>query len=99
MIPVNSIRAGNKGRLIEPVDPDYHTASAVLVGGIDRRPSLIVRPADAADVAAAIGLARDNGLEAPLRIGGHSATGFGVPDGGLILGFSATNKGDRNSGT
>ena len=99
MIPVNSIRAGIKGRPIEPVDPDYDTARAVLVGGFGQRPSLIAHPADAADVAAAVGVARDNRLEAPLRIGGHSATGFGVPDGGLILGFSAANKGDRNSGT
>jgi FAD/FMN-containing dehydrogenase len=93
VIPVNSIRAGIKGRLIESVDLDYDTAGAVLVGGIDRRPSLILRPADAADVAAAIGLARDNRLEVEVRSGRHSATGFGSRPAGLILGFSAANKG------
>jgi hypothetical protein len=36
VIPVNSIRAGIKGRPIEPVDPDFDTARGVFVGGIDR---------------------------------------------------------------
>ena len=85
MIPVDAIRTRIKGRLIEPGDPDYDGARTVFVGGIDRRPSLIVRPADALDVVAAIGLARENGLELAVRSGGHSATGFGVTDGGLVI--------------
>jgi FAD/FMN-containing dehydrogenase len=85
VIPVDSIRTRIKGRVIEPTDPDYDDARTVLVGGIDRRPSLIVRPADATDVAEAIGLAQDNGLELAVRSGGHSATGFGVTDGGLVI--------------
>jgi len=85
VIPVDSIRTRIKGRVIEPGDPDYDDSRTVFVGGIDRRPSLIVRPADATDVVAAIGLARENGLELAVRSGGHSATGFGVTDGGLVI--------------
>jgi len=85
VIAVDSIRTRIKGRVIEPGDPDYDDARTVFVGGIDRRPSLIVRPADAADVVAAIGLARENGLELAVRSGGHSARGFGVTDGGLVI--------------
>ena len=81
MIPVDAIRTRIKGRLIEPGDPDYDGARTVFVGGIDRRPSLIVRPADATNVAAAISLAQEDGLELAVRSGGHSATGFGVTDG------------------
>src|SRR4029077_12375705 len=74
-----------KGRVIEPGDPKYDDARAVFVGGFDRHPSLIVRPADAGDVAAAIALARENGLELAVRSGGHSTVGFGVSEGGLVI--------------
>ena len=89
VIPVDSIRTQIKGRVIKPIDPDYDDARTVFVGGIDRRPSLIVRPADASDVAAAIGLAQENGVELAVRSGGHSATGFGVTDGGLVIDLRA----------
>ena len=85
MIPIDTIRTRIKGRVIEPIDPDYDAARAVFVGGIDRRPSLIVRPVDASGVVAAIGLARENDLELAVRSGGHSAIGFGVIDGGLVI--------------
>ena len=71
MIPVDSFRTRIKGPVIEPFDPDY---SAVFVGGIDRLASLIVHTTD---VGAAIGLARENGLEMAVRSGGHRATASG----------------------
>jgi FAD/FMN-containing dehydrogenase len=60
----------------------------VFVGGIDRRPAVIVRVADAADVATVIALARDTGLELAIRSGGHSAVGHGVSEGGIVLDLS-----------
>ena len=42
------------GQLITPTDPDYEAAHRVWNGLIDRRPALIARCADAADVAAAV---------------------------------------------
>jgi len=74
VIPVDSFRTRIKGPVIEPFDPDY---SAVFVGGIDRLASLIVLQADTTDVGAAIGLARENGLEMAVRSGGHRATASG----------------------
>jgi FAD/FMN-containing dehydrogenase len=85
VIQVDRLRTQIKGRVIEPGDPKYDDARSVFVGGFDRHPSLIVRPADASDVAAAIALARENGLELAVRSGGHSTVGFGVTEGGLVI--------------
>ena len=74
-----------RGRILTPEDPDYDQARTVFSGGVDRRPALIVRAADAADVARVIALARDSGAELAVRSGGHSAAGHGATDGGIVL--------------
>jgi hypothetical protein len=74
-----------KGPVIGPDDPDYDEARGVFMGSIDRRPALIVRVADADDVARVIALARDSGLELAVRSGGHSGAGHGVSEGGIVL--------------
>ena len=74
-----------KGRVIGPDDSDYDQARQVFMGAFDRRPALIVRAADADDVARTIALARERGLELAVRSGGHSAAGHGVSEGGVVL--------------
>jgi len=69
-------------------DPGYDDARRVYNGRVDRRPELIVRCAGAADVLAALGVARDEGLPLAVRGGGHSAAGYGVCDGGLVIDLS-----------
>ncbi len=51
----------------------------------DPRPSLIVRAADAADVAATVRLARDQGLPLTIRSGGHSLAGYSSLDDAILL--------------
>src|SRR5215210_1305293 len=46
---------------------------------------MIVKVADAADVARVITLAWETGLELAVRSGGHSVAGHGVSDGGIVL--------------
>jgi FAD/FMN-containing dehydrogenase len=80
-----------KGRVIGPEDPDYDAARTVFPGGIDHRPTVIVRVADADDVARGIILARETGQQLGVRSGGHSASGLGVPDGGICIDLSDMN--------
>ena len=76
------------GRIITPDDADYDQARRVFMGDVDRRPAMIVRVADAADVSRVITLARETGSELAVRGGGHSPAGHGVSEGGIVLDLS-----------
>jgi FAD/FMN-containing dehydrogenase len=84
-ISIPDLRAAVSGRVIGPDDAEYDRARAVVLGGVDRRPAVIVRVADTADVARVIGLARDTGLELAVRSGGHSGAGHSTTEGGIVL--------------
>ena len=88
-ISIPQLRAALTGRVIAPDDAEYDKARTVFYGGIDRRPAVIVRVADATDVARVVSLARETGLELAVRSGGHSAAGHSVSDGGIVLDLSA----------
>src|SRR5205814_8897596 len=48
--------------------------------------------ASASDVQAAVNFARDNGMTVAVRGGGHSASGKGTCDGGLVVDLSGMKK-------
>ena len=73
------------GRVVTPAEPDYDALRAGFNGMIDRRPAALVRVTSDADVAAAIGFARDEGLPLAVRAGGHSAPGHCSCDGGIVI--------------
>ncbi len=77
-----------RGQLIRPGDADYDAARAVHNGMHDRRPTIIVRSRDAADVVAAVAAGREAGLDIAVRGGGHSVPGFGTTDGGIVIDMS-----------
>ena len=87
-ISIPRLRAAFNGRVIAPDDPGYDQARTVFLGDIDRRPAVIIRPADATEVSRVISLARQTGLELAVRSGGHSAAGHSVSDGGIVLDLS-----------
>jgi len=87
-VSLPQLRDRLKGRVITPADAGYDEARAVFYGGIDRRPLLIVRVADATDVSRVLSLARETGLELAVRSGGHSVAGHSVTDGGIVLDLS-----------
>jgi FAD/FMN-containing dehydrogenase len=76
------------GETLTSHDPGYDQAREVWNGEIDHRPRVIVRCSDSAEVAAAIGLARDTGLEISVRGGGHNFGGVAVCVDGLMIDLS-----------
>ncbi len=82
------LKSALRGELINRGDPGYDTARKVYNGMIDRRPLLIARCADAADVMASVRFGRENHLPVAIRGGGHSASGLSVCDDGLVIDLS-----------
>jgi len=85
---IDAFRSGLRGELIDPQSPNYDAARKVYNGMIDRRPRLIARCADAADVITAVKFARDQQMLVSVRGGGHNAAGLGVCDDGLVIDLS-----------
>jgi len=86
---ITSFRASLRGEVIEPSDSSYDAARKVYNSMIDRRPRLIARCADAADVMAAVKFGREQKLLIAIRGGGHNAGGLGVCDDGLVIDLSS----------
>jgi FAD/FMN-containing dehydrogenase len=86
--PLESLAAEMRGPLITPQDPGYDASRAVYNAMIDKRPALIARCADAADVIAAIRHARREGMLIAVRGGGHNGAGLGTCDDGLVIDLS-----------
>ena len=87
-IAIDPLLGAVRGTVIEPGDADYEAARQVMMRVYDRRPAVIVKVADAADVATVVTVARETGMELAVRSGGHSAAGHGTTDGGILLDLS-----------
>jgi len=85
-LSIDQLRVEIHGRVITPGDADYDQARTIFYGGSDPRPPVIVRAADAADVACVISIARESGLELAVRSGGHSLQC--TTDRGIVLDLS-----------
>ena len=77
-----------RGDLIQPGDPRYDEARALYNGMIDKRPRLIARCVDVADVIAAVNFGREQRLLIAIRGGGHNGPGLGSVDDGLVIDLS-----------
>lgn len=82
---VARLRRAVRGTVLAPDDDGYEEARRVWNGMIDRRPALIVQPADTDDIARAVALAREHGLALAVRGGGHNVAGNAVCDDGLVI--------------
>jgi hypothetical protein len=82
------LRQSLRGPLIEPGHSDYDDVRKLYNAMIDKRPRMIARCVDVADVIAAVNFGRDNDLLVAIRGGGHSGPGLGSCDDGLVIDLS-----------
>src|ERR1700751_3511042 len=85
---IQQFRSQLRGGLIEPSDAKYEEARKVHNGMIDRKPRLIAKCKDAADVIAAVRFAHDHQMTVAVRGGGHNAGGLGIWDDPLVIDLS-----------
>lgn len=77
-----------RGELILPGDPAYEAERGVWNGTVDCYPTAIMRCVDAEDVRAAVNFAREQAMTLSVRSGGHSLSGYGTNDHGLVIDLS-----------
>ena len=82
------LRAQLRRQLIEPTDPGYDEARKLYNGMIDKRPRLIARCVDVADVIASVNYARETNTLLAIRGGGHNGPGLGSCNDGLVIDLS-----------
>jgi hypothetical protein len=85
---VQVLRAQLRGPVVGPQDPNYDEVRSLYNGMIDKRPRLIARCVDVADVVAAVNFGREHGLLIAIRGGGHNGPGLGSCDDGLMIDMS-----------
>jgi FAD binding domain/Berberine and berberine like len=85
---IAQFRGQLRGEVIAPADPAYEESRKVFNAMISKKPALIAKCADVADVMAAVNFARANSLLTAVRSGGHNAGGLGICDGGLVIDLS-----------
>ena len=82
---VDDLSSALRGPLFRPREFGYDEARKVFNAMIDRRPDVIVRPADAEDNRRAVTFARENDLPVSVKGGGHNVAGNAVGAYGLML--------------
>jgi FAD/FMN-containing dehydrogenase len=76
------------GSLIRAEDENYDEARQIWNGMFDKRPAVIVRCADVADVMDTVRFARDRNLLVAVRAGGHNVAGLASYDDGFVIDLS-----------
>jgi FAD binding domain/Berberine and berberine like len=85
---LSSLRETFAGEIVIPGDQEYEAARAVWNGMIDRRPAMVLRPTNGADVSTAVGFAREQELAIAVKSGGHSIPGLSTCDDGAVIDLS-----------
>jgi FAD/FMN-containing dehydrogenase len=79
---------GLAGQVFRPGDPNYERLRKGYAAKFAAHPLLVVRPANASDLQAAVRFAGSNQLPLAIRCGGHSYAGYSTCEGGLVLDMS-----------
>lgn len=76
------------GVVLVPGDPGFAQALEIDNGRVRLVPSYVVQPRSPEDVALTMRFSRDRGLPITVKCGGHSAAGYCVNAGGVVLDMS-----------
>lgn len=85
---LEQLKTSFRGELIQPADTAYEAACQLYNGMIKKRPLVIARCTDVADVIAAVKYGVANNLLTAIRGGGHNGGGLGSCDDGLVIDLS-----------
>ena len=78
-----------RGTVVTPDSPDYDETRKLYNAMIDKKPAIIARCSDVADVIRAVKFGREQGLDLAVRGGGHNGGGLGSVDDGLMIDMSS----------
>lgn len=85
---IEHLKAEIRGQLILPGDADYMQECRLYNAMIRKRPGMIVKCTDVADVISAVNFSRENDLLTAIRGGGHNGGGLGSCDDGAVISLS-----------
>src|ERR1700752_3806605 len=85
---IREFKSQLRGDLVEPTDESYERERRVYNAMISRKPRLIAKCADVADVMTAVRFGRENNLRVSVRGGGHHAGGVRGWGDGLVIDLS-----------
>lgn len=88
----NAFSTQFRGALITANDDGYDEARMVYNAMIDKRPALIARCSNVADVIHVVRFAREHALPLAVRGGGHNVAGKGTCDGGIVIDLSVMKR-------
>jgi FAD/FMN-containing dehydrogenase len=89
---LSTVPAGLAGKIVTPDDRRYALLRSTYT--TTGRPAAVVLAESAADVAAAMRLARERQFPLAVRSGGHGLSGSGTNNGGLVIDLSAMRRVD-----
>ena len=85
----SALRGKLRGETIEPGDALYDQARKLFNAMIDKKPAVIARCVDAADVITCVNYAGEKGMLLAIRGGGHNGPGLGSCNDGLVIDLSS----------
>lgn len=91
---ISTLKTLIDGQVILPGESGYDDSRAIWNAMFDRRPALIVKCSNAADVKHAVEFGKQNDLVIAVKGGGHNSAGTAVCDDGIMIDLSPMQKVD-----
>jgi FAD/FMN-containing dehydrogenase len=85
---IEEFRETFRGDVFTQDDEGYDEARNIYNAMIDKRPGMVAKCANVADVIAAVTLGRENDFDIAVRSGGHNGPGLALVDDGLVIDLS-----------